>query len=201
MSTNSRHPTENSTALTIGGEVKVVGLAVSGKLFVFSPVQMQFLLSLQRLKEPTAAALAVGKDEAWGQGFLRSRKFRQYLHCKMDEFSVKNGLTVEWWHQFGKWAAEGYKESYQIACAFCTYSGVMSTYEAESFRSDEMQLEIPCPACFKPVHFEHTKEPFLPNREQMEAWKALGDRLIPKVERVHHQFENVNISFESEEAS
>lgn len=189
--------TSNSTALMLGGEVKTVGLAVSGRLFVFSPAQMAFLLALQKMKNMTAAALSVGKDEGWGQAFLKSRKFREYIGCKMDEFSVKNGLTVEWWYQFGKWVTEGVREGYRAACAGCGYKGLLTTYEVESFRTDAMGLEVPCPACFKPLAVEAVKEPFHPTREQVVAWQEMGSRLIPKIERVHHQFERSEIVFES----
>lgn len=73
---------ENSVSLTIGGEVKTVGLAVAGQLFVFTPGQMNFLLNLQKLKNVTAAALSVDKTEEWGQNFLRSQKFRKYIDRK-----------------------------------------------------------------------------------------------------------------------
>lgn len=199
---SEQHPTENSTALIIGGEVKTVGLAVAGRLFVFSPVQMQFLISLQKLKSTIAAAMAVDKPEEWAQKFLKSRKFRDYIACKMDEFSVKNGLTVEWWNQFGKWSAEGYREFYKVGCAYCSFAGTMTSYEVEVYRSDEMVLDVPCPACFKPVEVERVREEFRPSREQVVAWQELGSRLIPKVERVHHQFENTEIVFQnSEEAA
>jgi hypothetical protein len=197
---SDKHPTENSTALIIGGETKVVGLAVAGRLFVFSPVQMSFLLALQKLKSVIPAALSVDKTEEWAQGFLKSRKFREYISYKMQEFSVKNGLTVEWWYQFGKQIADGFKEFYVVECPYCEYKGQMPEYDVETYRNDEMKLDVPCPVCFKPAKVELRHEDFEPSREQVVAWQDLGARLIPKVERVHHQFENVDIKFESEEA-
>jgi hypothetical protein len=195
---SDKHPTENSTALIIGGEVKTVGLAVAGKLFVFTPNQMQFLINLQRMKEPTAAALSIGKDEEWGKKFLTSAKFKKYISCKMEEYSVKNGLTVEWWYQFGKWVTEGEKSWYDVECVYCKYLGTMNVYEVESYRADDMSLEVPCPSCCKPVTLMYRAESFKPTREQVVAWQDLGARLIPKIERVHHQFENAEIIFESD---
>lgn len=194
---SDQHPTENSTALIIGGEVKTVGLAVAGKLFVFTPQQMQFLINLQKLKSVMAAALSVDKPEDWAQAFLKSGKFKKYISSKMEEFSVKNGLTVEWWYQFGKHVADGYKEQYAVQCSYCPYVGLMNTYEIESFRADDMALEVPCPACFKALETKLVREEFKPSREQIEAWKDLGARLIPKIERIHHAFENTEIVFES----
>ena len=191
---------DNSVSLTIGGETKVMGLGVAGRLFVFNPGQMNFLLNLQKMKNVAAAALSVGRTEEWGTNFLRSRKFKEYISCKMQEFSVRNGLTVEWWYQFGKWAADGVKEFYQAHCPGCGWDAEMNVYEVESQRQDDMNVAVECPACcFKPVSASKKTEEFKPSREQIGAWQELGARLIPKVERVHHQFENVDIKFESEE--
>jgi hypothetical protein len=195
-----KNPDANSTSISIGNEIKIVGLSVSGKLFVFTPYQMQFLLNLQKLKNVHAAAISIQRDEEWAKKFLASRKFKDYLSCKMQEYSVKNGLTVEWWYQFGKCLTDGYKEIYEVHCLSCDFSGTMNTYEVETQRNDDMQLEVTCPSCYKPMNTEYVKQPFNPTREQVEGWKDLGARLIPKVERVHHQFENVNISFENEAA-
>jgi hypothetical protein len=192
---------DNSVSLTIGGEVKTVGLAVAGQLFVFSPSQMNFLINLQKLKNVAAAGLSVGKTEEWGQNFLKSRKFRKYVTCKMQEFSVKNGLTVEWWYQFGKWSADGEKVFYVAKCLYCSFDGQFNEYEVETYRADDMKIEMSCPACFKAIEPKEKREEFKPTREQIGAWQELGARLIPKIERVHHQFENVDITFESEEAA
>lgn len=191
---------DNSLSLTIGGEVKVVGLSVGAKLFIFTPNQQQFLLNLQKMKNVTAAALSIDKDEAWGKQFLSSRKFRQYLSLKMKSFSDKNGLDVEWWYSFGKKLAEGYDEFYLVACGYCEYAGTMDLYEAETFRGDDMQLSVACPACFKPAQSELKREEFKPSREQVEGWKTLGERLVPKTERVQHLFEKSEFVFESEGA-
>lgn len=187
---------DNSLALTIGGEIKVVAQAVGGKLFVFTPAQQQFLVTLQKLKNVTAAALSIGKTEEWGQSFLSSQKFRKYLNLKMKSFSDRNGMDVDWWYAFGKNLTDGFREFYSISCSYCQHVGEMDTYEAESFRTDDMKLDVQCPACYKPVDATLKSEPFRPSREQVEGWKTLGDRIIPKVERVHHQFESCDIIFE-----
>lgn len=165
---------QNSTSLIIGGEVKSVGLSVSGKLFVFTPKQMQFLLSLQKLKSVHAASLSVDKTEEWGHAFLKSRKFKNYISNKMQEYSDKSGLTVEWWYQFGRWSADGYREFYMGHCVNCNFNEKMPEYEIEMHRNDEMRVEMDCPVCSKPLVLEFRKEEFKPSREQVEAWKDLG---------------------------
>lgn len=192
---------ENSLALTIGGEVKVVGMGVGGKLFVFSANQQSFLMNLQKLKSVHAAALAVGKDEIWGQKFLKSQKFRKYLNLKLQAFSDRNGLDVDWWYAFGKKLAEGVEEVYSAHCPGCELDWEMSAYEAESARTDDMELKAECPACMhSPVSLLKVSKTFSPTREQVEGWKELGSRLIPKVERVNHSFEKSEYIFESEGA-
>lgn len=190
----------NSLSLMVGGEVKAVGLAVGGKLFVFTPVQQQFLLNLQKMKNVTASALSVGKEEEWGQKFLKSVKFRKYLSLKMKSFSDRNSLDVEWWYAFGKKVADGYEDYYEAHCGACGFDFEMDLYEVESVRGDDMTIAAECPSCMAvQVTVTMKREEFKPTREQVEGWKELGQRLIPKIERVHHQFENVDIVFESEE--
>lgn len=203
----------DNLSLYVGGEIKVVALNVAGRMFVFTPNQQAFLMSLQKLKSVHAAALSIGKDEEWGRKFLASRKFREYLSLKMKSFSDRNGLDVDWWYGFGKNLTDGYREFYAVRCEVtaavegeiaavsglggCGYVGEMDLYAAESNRSEEMDLVIPCPACLAPMKYELVREEFKPSREQVEGWKTLGDRIIPKVERVHHQFENSEILFET----
>ena len=192
---------DNALALSVGGEVKAVGLSVGGKLFVFTPNQQQFLLNLQKLKNVTAAALSIGKEEAWGDAFLRSRKFQTYLSMRMKAFSDQNGMDVNWWYSFGKKLTDGYEEYFTVECAHCAYRGKMDLYEVESFRKDDMTLEVPCPGCFHTLESELKHDVFKPSREQVEGWKAIGDRLLPKVERAVNTFENVDIVFSNKEES
>ena len=86
-----------------------------------------------------------------------------------------------------------------MACVACGYAGKMNVYEVEAGRADDMMtVSVDCPACYKPLVVESVREEFKPSREQVEGWKAIGDRLIPKTERVTHTYENVNIEFASE---
>lgn len=198
---SENHPTENSTSLSVGGEVLSVGFQVGGRMYVFTPRQTQFLMALQKLKSVVAASLSVDKPEEWGQAFLKSAKFHRYVSAKMQEFSAKNGMTVEWWYQFGQWAAEGKKTRWEAACAKCQEKQELTAWELESRRNDDLSVEMACTSCGGMMAVQEIVEPFVPSREQVVAWQELGQRLIPKIERVHHQFENVSIEFQSEEAS
>jgi hypothetical protein len=184
-------------ALIVGNRVYVQGLSASGRLFVFKREQIQFLWSLQKMKSVQAAALSINQSEEWAERFMNSKKFREYVAHKMDEFSVKNGLTVEWWYQFGKQLTEGKKTVWHAKCVACEGERDLLSYEVESKRNDEMEFEVLC-SCGNPMTIKEMVTEMKPTREQVEGWKELGSRLIPKVERVHHQFENVEISFESD---
>lgn len=186
-------------ALIIGNKVFVQGLSASGRLFVFNREQIQFLWALQKMKEPSVAALSINRDEEWAERFMNSKKFKQYVAHKMDEFSVKNGLTVEWWYQFGKTLTEGKRVYWRATCGSCAATRELLGYEIEALRNDDMDLVVEC-SCGASMLVKECVEEMKPTREQVEGWKELGSRLIPKIERVHHQFENVEISFESEEA-
>lgn len=188
---------QDPNALVIGDKVFVQGLSAGGKLFVFTRHQMQFLLALQKLKSPEAAAISVNQTEDWAKKFLSSRKFKSYVANKMQEFSVKNGMTVEWWMQFGKWLADGKKTYFEGVCAYCADAVQFSPYEAEVFRQDDMTFAAECPLCFKPILLKEITEPFHPTREMVEGWKEVGSRILPKVERVHHEFSKEEFTFEA----
>jgi hypothetical protein len=186
-----------SVRVASGAEIPTV-LCANGKEFRFQPEQIHFIVAMQRLKNVYAASISVGREEGWGRKFLESRKFREYVANKIQEFSDKNSLNVEWWYQYGKRLSEG-KRTFSIGRCGCGFSSEFLSSEVELYRKDDMTLEFPCPVCFKVMEVELRTEAFKPTREQVEGWKELGSRLIPKVERVHHQFEKVDIEFQSEE--
>ena len=188
-------------SLTVGDRTFVPSFLADGKSFCFSDNQIQFLLAHQKTKNLEMAAQICGKDADWAKRFIGSKKFRQYVASKMNEFSVKNGLTVEWWYQFGKAVMDGKVERFGYECKECGFSGAFNSYEVESSRDDEMVMHVECQACYKPVVPMLQREAVIVTREQMEAWKEIGQRIIPKIERVHHQFEKSEFVFESEESA
>jgi hypothetical protein len=188
----------NALSLVIGGETKAVAHSVNGKLFVFQPVQNTFLLNLQKMRNVCAAALATGKDEEWGHKFLHSKKFNQFLAEKLQEYSVKCGMTAEYLIQWGKDAMEGKRVWYEGACS-CGYVSTFNAYEFAAGQDDECESQMACRRCFLPLSVTYNQEEFKPTREQMEAYKELKSTVIPKIERVHHTFTNEEIVFASEE--
>lgn len=186
-------------SLTIGDKTFVPSFLADGKNFVFTNIQINFLLAHQRTKSVDVAAQMVGKDLSWAKNFLSGKKFRSYIASKMNEMSVKNGLTVEWWYQFGKSVMDGKVERYGYDCIECGFKGAFNSYEVEASRDDEMAMHLECQACYRPVVPMLKAEAVAVTREQMEAWKEIGQRIIPKIERVHHQFEKSEFVFESSE--
>lgn len=188
-------------ALVVGSDVFYPSFLADGKPFHFKNIQNQFMLAHQKTKSVDMAAQMVGKDSDWAQRFLSSPKFKKFVYSKMAQFSAQNGITVEWWYQFGKHIADGHIEQYEYLCGFCQFKGEMNTYEAETYRDDDMILRASCSVCFKPVTVERVLQDFKPSREQVEVWKEFGSRIIPKIERVHHEFEKSEIIFSTSEGS
>lgn len=193
----SLQPKNLPNALILGNDIFFPAIFSGNQPYVFKQKQIEFLYYLQQLKQVHAAALAVGETEEWAQKFLGSRKFKSFRDKKLQEMSVRSGLTIEWWHQWGKWCAEGTKENYEAECKTCQRVYEFTEYEIETQRDDNMQMHVQCPVCFAPLEPAKKTEVFKPTREQVEAWKEIGSRLSPKIERVHHQFENSEIVFES----
>jgi hypothetical protein len=183
-------------ALVIGTKVFVSALSADGKPFVFTRDQMEFFLALQKMKAVEPAAISIGKDTDWANRFLSSKKFKAFVSAKMQELSLKNGITLEWWYQFGKILSEGKRTYYGGHCDTCQKDVEFTEYEAEAFRSDDMVIEAKCTNCETPLTIQKKTEAFKPTREQVEGWKELGSRIIPKVERVNHEFERTEIAFE-----
>lgn len=185
-------------ALSIGSDTFYPSYLADGIPFHFKPKQNQFLIAHQKTKNADIAAQMVGETADWAKNFLSSRKFRKFVHSMMAQCSIKNGLTVEWWYQYGKWITDGHKEHYAYDCSFCQFQGNLNSYEAEMTRNDDLTFTAECNCCFKPVALVHVKEPFTPTREQVEGWKEIGSRILPKIERVHHEFEKTEILFSTE---
>ena len=184
-------------AIVLGDKVFAPAYPSNGRPFVFTRDQGSFLAALDKMKSIEAAAISVGKSVEWAQAFLRSKKLQSFVAGKMQEQADRSGMTIAWWYQFGKWLAAGERISFRGACPFCDSFNLFSEYEAESALTDEMAYEAACKTCYKPIVLERTIEPFKPSREQVEGWKELGSRLIPKVERVHHEFSTEEIVFEA----
>lgn len=190
-----------TNALVLGNLVFYPALFAGDKPFVFSPIQNSFLQSLQKLKNLHAAALNVGKDDEWAETFIKSRKFVKFRNAVLQATSLRNGVTLDWWYEFGHDVAQGYRQSWQGDCKKCNQSSEWTMYELESLRDDDLMIRASCPFCFEPIEIKEQRDKFEPTREQVVVWQEFGNRLIPKIERVHHQFEKSEIVFESEGGS
>lgn len=170
-----------------------------GRPFVFSPDQASFLITLQKMQNISAAAIAVGKDEPWAKKFFQSKKFITFRNLKLDEAKTKAGITTEYLMLLAKWNLEGKKKWWDATCEGCSYVDEWQEYQVEASRDDEMVLKAECPFCFSPVQLNPREVPFTMNREQMEHWKEIAGRLWPKVDRVAHSFSKEELIFEVNE--
>lgn len=188
---------EETMALVLGGDVRPIGLTSNWQTFVFTPTQMQFIKNLEKLKNIHAAGLSVGWREETATGFLKSRKFQRYIGCRLQAVTARASMGSEAWWQYCRDVANGYRELVKAKCTVCDWSEEITPYEAETARRDDMTLDLHCRDCQMPATVERETVPFKPTREAVVAWQEWGARVEPKIERVHHNFENTQIIFES----
>lgn len=186
------------SSLVLGNKIFVGATLARGKPFIFTPDQASFLIQLQKLKSIHAASLSIGKDEAWADTFLTSRKFVLFRNLKLEEAKVKSGINTDMLMQYAQWNLEGKKVWWDATCAKCGLQDEWTEYQVESSRQDDLTLNPQCPICFESVSLLRKEKPFSMNREQMDHWKEVAARFWPKIERVHHEYSKENIVFETE---
>ena len=190
---------DSINAIVLGNQVYMAPVMAGNRPFVFTKDQARFLMALQRMKQIHAAAISVGKDEAWGEAFLKCKKFVTFRNLKLEESRAKNGVTVDYLMQYANWTMEGKKKWYEAKCETCQLTDEWSVAQAETCRDDDMNFLANCEICFRPLLLTYKEEKFEPTREQNEMWKETASRLWPKVERIHHQFSSEEFVFESGE--
>jgi hypothetical protein len=79
----------------------------------------------------------------------------------------------------------------------CKEKNLYKTTEIEMARNDDMAIHAMCKVCLQPIDVEYKKEQFVPTREQVQFWQEIGNRVSPKIERVHHQFTSETFIFNS----
>lgn len=189
-------------ALIVGNEVLFPPWELGGKVFHFNAIQTRFMYSLQTNGgDVEKAAIGCGKEVAWAQRFLASKKFKEFRNAKLASMAVRNGDLMEWWWKMGLDGAKGKIEWYEGVCHLCHAKNEYSVAEMEMTRNDDMKLCPSCKVCLQPVEAELKSEMFKPSREQVQFWSELGNRLSPKIERVQHQFSSENFSFVTGDAA
>lgn len=192
---------DGQKAIVVGDSVTYAPLSIGGRSFHFDSLQIRFLYALQKHKGNLGKACDfVGKSLEWANKFISSRKFKEFRNCKLASMSALNGdLISEWW-QFGVDGMRGYKEWYEGNCSICNECNIFTMAEAEMFREDDMTFSAQCKVCMQPIGITHQKEPFKPTREQVQFWDGIGNRKVPKIERVQHEFSNEKMVFITEDA-
>lgn len=188
-------------AIIIGNTVSYAPLSVGGKAYSFDAAQVRFLYALQKYQGNIETACNfVGRSMEWADKFITSRKFKEFRNAKLASMSAMNGDLVEWWWQFGMDGARGYKEWYEGICQICDECNVFTTAEASTFQDDSMKFNASCRICMQPISIEYKKEDFKPSREQVQFWSELGNRKVPKIERIQHEFSDTRMEFVTEDA-
>lgn len=187
-------------AIVIGDRVEYPPLVVGDKSFHFDAFQIRFIAALAEYKGNLEKSCNfVGKNLDWANAFLASRKFNAFKKKKLALAGAKNGNMADWWWSEVIDGARGYKEWYDGPCSVCTEQNVFSVTEAEMVRQDDLTFKATCKLCLQPVSLTYSKAPYSPTREMVQCLQMIGDRKVPKIERVHHEFSNETISFQCAE--
>lgn len=186
-------------AIIIGDRVEYPPLVVGEKSFHFDAYQIRFIAALTEFRgDLEKSCNYVGKNLDWAQAFIVSRKFMAFKKKKLALAGAKNGNLADWWWSEVLDGARGYKEWYVGPCEVCTEQNIFSVTEAEMVRQDDMTFRATCKICSQSVPLTYEKVPFSPSREMVQCLQMIGDRKVPKIERVHHEFSNETIQFECE---
>ena len=68
-------------------------------------------------------------------------------------------------------------------------------------RGDDMKFQAICKVCLQGVELLYRKERIQRSREQVAQWSELGNRLVPKIERVQHEFTHETFEFKEAEVA
>lgn len=179
------------------GEIAVYApLQVGDKPFHFDAIRIRFIAALQKYQgDLEKACNAVGKTLDWGKEFVSSRKYRQFMRKSLALAGAKQGnLANEWW-EMGIAGMRGYRELYIGKCELCHEETRLSSMEYAMLQDDNMVAKPTCEICLQPITLTRETEPYKPTREMVQHWDGIGARVVPKVERVQHEFSDEKYSF------
>lgn len=184
-------------AIFIGDRVEYPPLVVGEKSFHFDAYQIRFIAALEQFKGDLIKSCdSVGRNLEWANAFLTSRKFNAFKKKKLALSGARNGSLADFWWQEVLDGAKGFKEWYTGNCELCHEANIYTVTEAEMVRLDDMTFKATCKLCIQPVKLDYHKEKYSPSREQVQCLQMIGDRKVPKVERIHHEFSTETFSFE-----
>lgn len=186
--------------LKCGDEVLYPPLVVGGKAFHFDAPRIRFLYALQKSGgDLDVASEMAGVSIDFAKRFISSKKFKNFRREKLEVMAARSGDFIEEWWRIGVKGMRGKESWWEGRCVTCQEMNTYTLQEIETYRNDEMALEVKCKLCLQPVEASLREEPYEPTREMVQYWDSLGARLVPKVERVHHEFSNETFEFVPQE--
>lgn len=189
-------------AIIIGDRIEYPPLVVGDRTYKFDAFQIRYIAALEKFQGDIVQACNwVGKSLDWANDFLASKKFMSFKRKKLALASARNGSLADFWWREVLDGAKGYKEWYVGLCELCHEENIYSVPEAEMTRQDDMTFKASCYICLQPVKLEHQQKPFSPTREQVQCLQMIGDRKVPKIERIHHEFNTENFNFECDDSA
>lgn len=165
-------------------------LTADGRAIRFTSQEKAFLVALDQTHNPEEAAASIGKDASWALAFFRKPKIHEWITQVAAEEAARQGMTVRWWFNFAKNGMRGKEEFWEGECSTCHL-------KQKSFLEPD-EAVAPCLACEAPVLMNLVEKPVKLTREQVVIWQEVGSRLVPKIERIQHEFESTSFVFKTQ---
>lgn len=178
-------PSQDPNSIDLPGEVIAAG--EDGKVFPFTPTEDKFLVALSESHDIAQATERIGKDMAWAKRFFAKPKNREWISLKSRQHAAKSGTTQEWWFSFGRAVLAGKFEWWEGQCS--------CGCKVKTYLEPLNETTMPCYLCNAPTLMTRNEIPIRPTREQITVWQELGDRAVPKIERVQHEFNSTEFLF------
>jgi hypothetical protein len=192
----SKELDEDLKPIRCGDEVIYPPLVVGGKSYRFDAPRIRFIYAMQKTKGDLEDSCRMsGVTRSFADKFIASRKWRSYRNTKIAIVKARHGDLIDEWWQTGIEGMRGFKAWYEGHCLICSVLNVFTENEAEAFRQDDMTFSATCSNCMQSLAIELKREDVRPSREQVQFWDGIGNRLVPKIERVQHEFSSETFKF------
>ncbi|MCI0563172.1 MAG: hypothetical protein MN733_32235 [Nitrososphaera sp.] len=184
-----------------GGVATYAPLQVGDAAFHFDAVQIRFIYFYQKFGgDLRKACSAVFKDVPWGEAFIQSKKYKRFMRKTLAlEGANRGALAKEWW-ETGLAGMRGFREFYVGTCPTCKEENRLTAMEYAMMQDDNLVAHPKCEVCLQPMKLSREMEPYKPTREMVQHWDGIGARVVPKVERVQHEFTDEKFRFETDDS-
>lgn len=172
-------------------------LSSQGTPLAFRPQEKRFLTAFDETHDLAKACEQIGKPVEWGMAFFNRPKVHEWLTLVASQAAAKNGMTVQWWFSMMLSVVNGRQMWWEGECGTCKV-------KLKTFLEPDDAKGVPsmsCLTCGSTVLMNTIEKPLRLDRQQMTALQELGARIVPKIERISHEFSDDTFVFKSQESA